>query len=424
MDTTSPSKRSRTHQLVRWARRLALGALVIAAVGVVAWSFRPKPLVVDVVTAEHGSMSVRVRADGVTRIKDRYVLSAPAYGQMSRVSLRPGDRVSSGDPLTTITPAPSALLDVRTRAEAESRVESARAAWRQAQTAEQLAGDALEYAESELDRLRNLRERSAASSSQVDAAEFAVRSREADAASAEFATRIARHQLEMAEATLEPETGDDGAAIAVTVPVDGVVLRVLQEHAGIVQPGTPIVEIGDLSALEVVVDVLTSDAVRIEIGAPVTIERWGGQGQLAGHVRGIEPQAFTRLSALGVEEQRVNVVIDLDGDPASWSRIGDGWRVEAGILTWSGEDVLMIPLSTVFRSDGGWAVYSVRGGVVELTPIELGHRDGRSAEVLSGLAPGAQVVAYPSDAIGAGMMVEVAGVGAASEGSVTSEPAR
>lgn len=400
----------------KWVRR-GVGVLAVgAAVAAVAVMVRPEPAAIDVVLVTRGPMNVRVNADGVTRIKDRYVLSAPTYGQMARVTLRPGDAVTAGDELTTITSAPPALLDVRARSETESRIASAQAALRQAQEGERLAGAALEFAERELERLEALSARGIAADSDLAAAEFSVRSREADAASAEFSTRIARHQVAMVTATLNPETGDDGTALAVTTPVDGVVLRVLNESGGIVQPGSPIVEIGDASALEVVVDVLTTDAVGIPVGAPVVIERWGGEAELAGHVRNIEPQAFTRLSALGVEEQRVNVVIDLDSERAQWERLGDGWRVEAGVLVWSAPDVAQVPLSAVFRSGGSWAAYRVRDGVVELVPIELGQRDGRMAEVLAGLGQGDAVVAYPSDTVEVGAQV-VARVLPSAEGS-------
>jgi HlyD family secretion protein len=391
--------------IARWVRRVVL-LLVVAGVAWAAWSAtRPVPPDVPVHTVADAPMEVRVRADGVTRIKDRFVLSAPAYGQVTRIALRPGDRVGAGDLVARVTAAPSALLDVRSRAEIESRIDAARAAWRQAQSLESLAGDAVEFARTERDRVRNLRDRGIGTDADVAAADFAVRSREADESSAEFATRVALHNLAMAEATLEPQTGTDGMALDVTSPIDGVVLRVVQEHAGVVQPGTPLIEIGDPTAVEVVADVLTTDAVRIAPGAPVRLERWGGEGPVAGHVRSIEPQAFTRLSALGVEEQRVNLIIDVDAADPAWERLGDGWRVEASVLVWSAASTLQVPLNAVFRRGDGWALYAVEDDTVVTRAIELGQRDGRNAEVLGGLTAGEEVVLYPTDAIGPGTVI-------------------
>lgn len=404
-EADSSKSTSKRRTIVRTVQRIALAVGVVVAVFFIWRSFQPKAPEIDVVAAWRGPLAVHVRASGVTRIKDRVVISAPAYGQMARIGLRPGDSVTAGQLVTRITAAPSALLDVRTRAETEQRIEAARAAWRQAQTLERLARDAVDFAEEASTRAANLNERGLATQAEADSAAFAVRSRQADRDSAEFATRVARHQLDLVEATLDPETGDDGVAFDVTSPIDGVVLRVVQEHDAIVQPGMAIIEIGDPTAIEIVADVLTTDAVQIEPGSPVSIDRWGGESSLVGHIRSIEPQAFTDISALGVEEQRVNVVIDLDSEYALWQRLGDGWRVETAILLWSASDVLQVPLNSMFRRSGDWAVYVVEGDVITARTVGLGQRDGRNAQVVSGLNEGDLVVLYPSDALNDGLTV-------------------
>ena len=389
-------------RVIRW--------FLIAAVAVAcAWAgwiaLHPQPPDVLVHLVQTGPMEVRVEADGVTRIRERVVVSAPAAGQTSRLTLRPGDVLRAGDVITQLSAPPAALLDARTRAETEARGAGARDMLRQAQRMETLAQQALDYAQTEETRLAHLQERGTVTMAALESAQFAVRSREADLASARLQSRVARHNVDQVQAVLQGGDATEGSAMAITAPVDGVVLRVLQEDAAVVAPGMPILEMGDPAAIEVVADVLTADAVRIDVGAHVTLGRWGGQTDLYGHVARIEPQAFTRVSALGVEEQRVNVRIDLDGDPSLWRRVGDGWRIEAGIRTWMAPSVLQVPQNALFRYGEQWAVYTVHDEVVHLTPVELGQRDDRTAQVLSGLAPGDRVILHPSDAIQEGLRV-------------------
>ena len=241
----------------------------------------------------------------------------------------------------------------------------------------------------------------------LDRAELEHRSRREEVTSAEFGVRVAAHQLEMARAALG--RFDDGAnageQMEVTSPIEGQVLRLLHESAGVVQAGTPLVELGDPSHLEIAVDVLTSDAVQITPGQRVIVERWGGDS-LEGHVRLIEPSAFTRTSALGVEEQRINVVIDLDSPRDEWRRLGDGYRVETQIVIWEADDALKVPANAVFRHEGGWAVYAIVDGVARLTSVETGRRNGLEVEVIGGLEEGARLVAHPSDQVSDGVPVE------------------
>jgi HlyD family secretion protein len=241
----------------------------------------------------------------------------------------------------------------------------------------------------------------------AEQAELAERMRQEEVASAEFGRRVATAELRVALAAL----ANVGAAVreefSVHAPVRGQVLRVLQESEGVVQPGTPLVEIGDPLALEVVVDVLTTDAVDIQPGAAVRIERWGGDSALGGHVHRVEPSAFTRLSALGVEEQRVNVIIHLDAPGGGSAKLGDGYRVEASIVVWAGHDRLMVPGGAVFRQGDGWGTYVVRDGRTRLQPVELGRRNASEVEVLKGLRSGERVVLYPTDKVRDGARAQI-----------------
>jgi HlyD family secretion protein len=227
--------------------------------------------------------------------------------------------------------------------------------------------------------------------------------------SAEFGLRVADSELRLARAALlrlETTRGGAPERFEVRAPVEGEVLRVLQESEGVVQPGAPLLEVGDSRALEIVVDVLTSDAVDIVPGAPVRITRWGGDSALRAHVHRVEPSAFTRISALGVEEQRVNVLIDLDEPRERWAALGDGFRVEASIEVWRAADALQVPAGAVFRHDSGWAVFRVSGGRAALTPVTIGRRSGTAAQVLEGLEPEDTVVVYPGDNVVDGIRVE------------------
>jgi HlyD family secretion protein len=270
------------------------------------------------------------------------------------------------------------------------------------------AKTALEFAQRDAARQRELTKSGAASAIAVERAELEERTLHEALGSAEFGTRVAEHELAMAQAALgrlgKARPGED-EQMELTSPVKGRVLRVIHESEGAVQPGTPLLELGDPAALEIVSDVLTSDAVHVAQGANATIERWGG-APLRGHVRLVEPSAFTAVSALGVEEQRVNVVIDLAAPQADWAALGDGYRVEVRIAVWEGQDVMSVPAGALFRSGREWAVYRVADGRAQLTTIEIGRRNADRVEVVKGLAAGDAVVVYPSDRIEHGVQVE------------------
>jgi HlyD family secretion protein len=392
---------------------IGIGAALVLGVGL-AKAFAPVPVAVEVGTVSRGPLRVAVLEDGRTRVTDRFVVSAPLTGTLGRIELQPGDTVRRGDLVAQIIPPASPLLDPRARAEAEARVAAAGAARRQAQAASDRARAAADQASREAARERTMLRAGATAARIAEEAELAERMRREELASAEFGVKIAEAELALARAAvrrLQPGT-PAGQQLAVPAPVDGQVLRVLQESEGVVQAGAPLLEIGDPTALEAVIDVLTTDAVRIKPGDPVRVEQWGGDSALSGHVHRVEPSAFTRVSALGVEEQRVNVIVHLEGAAGQSHTLGDGFRVEASIAVWEEPDVLQVPSGAVFRRGEGWGVYVVEAGRARLRPVEIGHRTDTSAQVRRGLEAGEAVVLYPGDTIRDGQRVEPAPVDA------------
>jgi len=394
--------------LRKWIRRGLIAVAVLAVVGLIVVAWIPNPVEVEVATVARGPLVVTVNEDGRTRVKDRYLVSAPITGNLARLDLEAGDTIEEGQILARLVPLPPPLLDSRTRAEAKARVDSAVAARRQAQAAVNRARFQRDFAKQESERALAVVKQGGLARSDADRAVSNYRGSEEDLRSAEFGGRVAEHQLTLAQTALMQLTGkgEEGEQLDIISPVAGQVLKVFQESEGVAPGGTAIVEVGDPAALEVVVDVLSQDATRIPAGAKTTIERWGGKNSLLGHVRVVEPSAFTKLSALGVEEQRVNVIIDMDDDRELWSSLGDGYRVEARISVWEGEDVLKVPASAVFRSEEAWATFVVEEGTALVRIVELGETNGLETEVLSGLEEGDAVIAYPSDSVRDGVSVK------------------
>jgi len=392
--------------LLRWAKRTLVVLAIAAIVAVIVWSLLPKPVPVDTAVVGRGPLTVTVDEDGRARVQDRYVVTAPLAGSVARIELHPGDSVAAGAVIARVAPLPSPLLDARSRAELDGRVDAARARRKQAAAGVHRAEAASAFARGERDRVQRLADAGAA-----PGVELARRRLEADVAvrdleSARFAAAVADDELATAQALVARLARRGGAdeEMIVRAPVAGRVLRVFVESEGAVSPGTPLLELGDPLRLEIVAEVLTADAVAIHASAPVSIVGWGGP-PLRGVVRLVEPSATTHVSALGLEEQRVPVVVDLaDSDDAA-SGLGDGWRVEVRIVTWSGDDVLRLPLGALFRDGERWAVFVVASGRAVVRTVELGHRGAAHAEILGGLAPGDRVILHPSERVVPGVRV-------------------
>lgn len=390
-----------------WLRRVLWGVGAVGVVAAVAVSSRPKPIAVESAVARRAALRVVVNVDGRTRVRQRYTVMAPTSGNLSRVELRPGDALAAGQRIAYVLPAESAILDPRSRAQAAMRVETARAAQGEARAGVERAQVAVARATTELATQRALAERGAAPTRARDDAELALRAAQAELSAARFRVDVASHELQSAEAMLASSRPGAGTehAVEVTAPVGGRVLRVLRESAGVVAAGTPLVEVGDLAAMEVVAEALTTDAVQMRNGAPVSLHRWGSDVALRGHVTRVEPSAFARMSALGVEEQRVNVIVALDDAPPPGSFLGDGFRVEASITLWEGEGVLQIPPGALFREGRAWSVYVMEAGRARRREVVPGHAGEEAMEVVRGLREGDRVVVHPADTVRDGVLV-------------------
>jgi HlyD family secretion protein len=406
-DPVQIEKRRRAQLKKRWMKRgfgLVLAAALVAAL---VYAARPRPVAVELATVRVGLMQVTIDEAGRTRVLDRYAVLAPLGGDLARITLRPGDKIEAGALLAQILPQTPALLDPRSRAEATARLASAQAASQQARANVTHAQLALEHAHGDAERMKGLGASGAVSPDAAAHAEFESNLRAQELASARFGAAVASHQVEMARAALARygDAAKGREAFDIVSPIAGRVLRVVQSSAGMVSPSTPLIELGDPTELEVIVDVLTEDAVRIPPKAKVVLDRWGGQWPLAAHVRIVEPSAFTRLSALGVEEQRVSIVIDFDEPIERYAELGDGYRVEAHIVTWQKDGVIIAPSSAVFRQRDGWATFIASQGRAHLRMVGIGHRSASDVEVTSGLAGGDQVVIHPSDKVEDGVRI-------------------
>lgn len=391
-------KRKRRRLLGQLVTGLFLAA-VAAAIGL---GFVPDPVAVDMGKVEQRTLEVTVDEAGKTRVKARYTVSAPVSGNLARISLGAGDSVKAGEVIARISPMVPMLLDDRTRSEASSRAAMAEANVQRMRATVQRAESAVTFAQDRATRMRGLHAGNATSRQALDEVEFGVRSAQEDLSVARFTQRAADHELAMARAAIASMAGKSnqpGPVLEVTAPADGRVLRVYAASEAVVQPGTPLLEIGDPSVLEVVVDVLTTDAVRISEGAVARIERWGGDGVLEARVRGKEPSAFTTRSALGVEEQRVPVLLDLVTEPSKWQQLGDGYRVETSIVIARVENAIAVPASAVFREGTGWSAFSVEQGKAHKREVTLGARTPDWIQVSQGLKQDTRVILYPSDRV-------------------------
>ena len=377
-------------------RILATLAVVLVVVAVALW---PESVEVDIARAARGPLQVTIDEEGETRVRERFAVSAPVAGRLRRIELEPGDPVVRGKTvLASFTPMQPTLLDARTQSELTAAVEAGRAAVGQARADRERAQAALDRVRSLLRRQEGLAEAGAISRDELEVTQTALRTAEEALRAADFSVNRVEYDLQIARARLQqPASG--GRTIEIVSPIDGIVLKRLRESEAVVQAGEPLIEVGDPGQLEVVADLLSTDAVQVPANARVLIEQWGGGHALEGRVRRVEPSGFTKISALGVEEQRVNVIVDFADAATATKALGDAYRVEVRIVAWEEPDVLKVPVGSLFRRGDGWAVFRIEEGRARTQLVELGARNSTEAQVTGGLDAGQPVVLHPPDTL-------------------------
>ena len=388
-------------------RRVIYALAALSVLALLVWAFMPRPVEVELAEVGPQTIEVHVEEDGEALIREVFTISATIAGKLQRIGLHAGDPVVAQETVVAVIgPAAPVLLDSRSRAVAEAAAAAAEAATGLARAQLAQAEATLEFTTSEANRAVALFERGAVSQRTYDTAVREQKTAQAAVASAIANLAVREQELESALAVLRPDQNGeaDKCCVNIVAPVSGQVLRVLTESEQVVQPGTPILEIGDSGELEVVVELLSRDAVRVREGATAQITGWGGP-PLSARVERIEPSARTRVSALGIDEQRVEVILTLEGNPADWQALGHGFRVVARITLWQGADVLALPVGALFRDGSDWAVFVLQDGRARLVPITLGERNDDFAQVLSGLAAGDLVILHPSDILADGVAV-------------------
>ncbi|MBX3459450.1 MAG: HlyD family efflux transporter periplasmic adaptor subunit [Planctomycetes bacterium] len=389
---------------MKWVNRILLIVAALAVIGLVAYGFIPKPVPVELAKVTRGEVLLTIDNESRTRVRDRYTLYAPVAATMRRITLKAGDPVSPGQVIAELAPLPPQPLDARARAEANSRVQAAEERLKAAGAEIEAAQADQEFATKEAERLTGLEAKKLASTESKEAAIARLAAANARLASARFHHAAAGFDRDMARAALI--TGNEGTvALELKAPVGGRVLRVLRDSEGTVAPGEPLLELGDPASLEVVADLLSRDAVRVQSGMRVRLERWGGEVALKGRVRLVEPFGFTKFSALGVEEQRVNVLIDFDEPRERWAALGDGYRVESRVILVERLQTLRVPAGALFNTEQGTALFVVRDGKATELQLKVGVRSGLDAEVLSGLNEGDEVIVHPGDEVKDGVRV-------------------
>ena len=393
--------------MVLWRRRILLAAIVVVIAVGLFYGFRPQPVAVDEGMATRGPLRVTVEQEGRTRVVDRYVISAPVAAYAQRIDFDVGDTVQRGEALVRLEPLRAEVLDPRQRAAAEARVAAAKSAVSVAQQNVEAAQASADLAQKELQRTRKLHADGHVTQDAEDRAAAEAERSMAQLRSAKFAVDTARYEMEAAQTALRyaAEPAAVKEPIIVRSPVAGAVLKIPRKSEGVVAAGQALMEVGDPRALEVEVDVLSADAVRIHPGTKVEFERWGGDGVLEGKVRTVEPVGFTKVSALGVEEQRVWVIVNFTSPAAQWQRLGDGYRVEASFILWQGANVLQVPASALFRDGEKWALYVMQGGKAIKRDVQVGQRNGLSAQIVSGINEKDRVIVHPDDQVHDGVRV-------------------
>jgi len=397
-----------------WKKHPVITAITALIIVLLIWGFWPQPVFVEAIEAKRAPLTITIEEEGRTRVVDRYVISAPVDGVACRQDLDVGDEVTRGQVLLGITPMESQVLDPRSRAQTVAQVAAAESALHAAEQQAEAAEAAAKLAVIEHQRLKPLVEKGVISTDDFDKAATQVETTAAAQRSADFQVDVARYELQAAKTVLEYTTADRQAAkgdpaerIPVVSPIDGKVLKVTRECEGPVRTGDSLIEVGDPKMLEIEVDVLSADAVKIKPGMKVLFERWGGEQPLEGMVRRIEPVGFTKISALGVEEQRVLIISDFTSPAEQWQRLGDGYRVEAKFILWHEDDVLQVPASSLFRYKNGWALFVVNNHHALRREVTVGQRNGLVAQILEGISEGELVVNHPSDDVDDGRRVKL-----------------
>lgn len=375
------------------------------------YGFWPQPVLVEAVTVIRAPMTVTIEEEGRTRVIDRYVISAPVDGVTCRLQLNVGDAVTQGQVLLSITPLDSQVLDPRSRAQAQAQVAVAQSALRAAEEQSIAAAESEHMAATELKRLKPLAAKGTISRDDFDRAVTKSNTTAALRRTADFNVDVARYELEAAKSLLnyniDPEQTDTKERIPIRSPITGKVLKIERQCEGPVRTGESLLEVGDPSALEIEVDVLSADAVKIRPGIKVKFDRWGGEQALEGIVRVIEPTGFTKISALGVEEQRVLIISDFTSPAQTWARIGDGYRVEASFILWHEDNVLQVPASSLFRHGKDWAVFVIENNHAILRSVKTGQHNGLSAQIISGLKEGEKLIDHPGNEVEDGRLIQM-----------------
>jgi HlyD family secretion protein len=390
-----------------WRRKLWITGIILVVALAILYGFLPRTQEVDLVRLTRGPLQVTIEEEGRTRLRERFVISAPTAGYLRRIEAKVGDPVRKGQTLAVLEPLRSQALDPRSRAEAEAVVSAAEASLAAATERERAATADADYTEKRLGRIAKLYAGGSVAKDQFDRTESEAKKARAVQLSARAAADVARSELQRAKTTLRNFSAvkRGGGNVEVASPVGGAVFKIHRESEGAVHAGEPLMEIGNVRDLEVRVEVLSSDAVRIAPGMTVLFKRWGRDEPLTGRVRRVEPAGFTKFSSLGVEEQRVLVIADITSPPEMWRVLGDGYRLEAHFIVWEGRDILQVPTSALFRSGKEWSVFVEEQGKARRRAVEIGQRTGLTAQIVSGLKENERVVAYPDDAISDGTKI-------------------
>jgi HlyD family secretion protein len=384
--------------------------LILAVVGATTYGFYPRAVAVDLAAVTRSPLQVTIEEEGRTRLKDRFLLSAPVAGYMRRIAAKVGDTVKRGQIVVTLEPLRSPELDPRSLAEAQAVVAATRSSVQAATERERMAIADVDYIEKRLERMRNLFAKGSIAKDQLDQIEAEAQKARAAKQAGQAAVDVARAELTRAQSVVKNfssgRKAPAGNIVHVYSPVDGNIFRLYRESEGAVNVGEPLLDIGNVKNLEVRVEVLSADAVKIKPGTAVLMKRWGGEGTLRGVVRIVEPAGFTKISSLGVEEQRVLIIADITSPPEIWRSLGDAYRLEAHFVIWEGKDVLQVPVSALFRQGDDWAVFTARKGRAAKRLVKIGQKNALAAEIISGLTENEQVIAHPDDAVKDGTRIK------------------